>query len=208
MSRYYLEKIIPPYFSPDPSSDIWNQTFSLEKNKRYSIHAASGKGKSTFLNILIGFEKQYQGDIAYSEISLKALNSNEIALNRSKKWSVVFQDLKLIDHLTALENLNLQKGIKRLDSKDLLDRLGLFEKMDEQVSHLSWGEKQRLAIARALIKEFEFLLLDEPFSHLDERNKQICWDLISESCFDQKASVVLLGHHTMPELGIENILAL
>jgi ABC-type multidrug transport system ATPase subunit len=90
----------------------------------------------------------------------------------------------------------------------LLQRIGLIEKIDEKVSHLSWGEKQRVAIARSLQKEFEFLLLDEPFSHLDEDNKLICWDLIRQSCIDQQAGLVLLGHHSMPELKIENILAL
>ena len=131
----------------------------------YLIYGQSGSGKSTLLNLLAEFEKQTEGTIE------RCCSSNEIG--------VVFQSSNLLEELTVKENL-LIFGFSLEVIEEKLSKVNLLDKLNEKVKVLSGGEKQRLSIVRAVLKDIQVLLLDEPTGNLDEINSLIVFDLLKE----------------------------
>ena len=107
----------------------------------------------------------------------------------------MFQDFKLFNELTLLENIKIKNNLTSHKTDNeidfLIDRLGLSHKRNQIVKSLSLGQKQRVAIIRSLCQPFDFLLLDEPFSHLDEENIKILTEIIDEEIKNQKAGFIL-----------------
>ncbi len=168
-------------------SDIWQQNFELLPNKKYLISAQSGKGKSTFAHLLYGLRNDYTGEIFLvnennPQKNLKNLSLEEWGMLRQKKISMVFQDLRLFLELTALENIILKNELTNVFSleeiKELAKKLNILHILDHKTATLSYGERQRVAILRALAQPFSYLLLDEPFSHLDNQNIDIAKNMI------------------------------
>jgi ABC-type lipoprotein export system ATPase subunit len=189
---------------PHPLSDhkfhdesIWNSNFELDStlNSNILLNASSGKGKTTFSNILVGLRKDFSGCIEFDGKDINSISIHEWVEIRTKKISTVFQDLQLFPLLSAFENIQLKNEITHTFSEDqilnFLDNVGLIEQKDQKVSTLSMGQKQRVAIIRALCQPFEWLILDEPFSHLDIENSKICFDLIQSRCQKLKAGFIL-----------------
>src|SRR6185295_14901973 len=132
--------------------------------------APSGTGKSTLIAYLYGIRKDFSGTIRFgndSSISLKQWSEL-----RNKKIAVVFQDLRLFPQLTAMENIQLKNSFSKSKTEEeiiqLAAKLGIDHKLKSKCGNLSLGQQQRVAIIRSLCQPFEFLLLDEPFSHLDD----------------------------------------
>ncbi|MDG1245875.1 MAG: ATP-binding cassette domain-containing protein [Polaribacter sp.] len=172
-------------------SDIYLQESVLfEKGRKYLIRANSGHGKSSLLNIIYGSNANFDGNINYDGSS----NHNTFSF-RESKISYVFQDLKLFPDLTIFENIQLKNGLtnnKSVEEIDhLIDQVLLSHKRDNLVRNLSLGQKQRVAIIRALCQPFEFLLMDEPFSHLDEKNCGIISNIVSQELEKQNASLIM-----------------
>jgi ABC-type lipoprotein export system ATPase subunit len=120
----------------------------------------------------------------------------QMAEIRQKQVSVIFQDLRLFTQLTARENIELKRILftpiyeaSKID--EMAERLGITHILDNKVATCSYGERQRIAIIRALIQPFELLLMDEPFSHIDEKNTEKAVALILEECNKQNAGFVL-----------------
>lgn len=175
-----------------PSSDIYLQPEVIfEQGQRYLIRAQSGQGKTSLLNFIYGASFSYDGKITYNEM----FNKKEVLRYRIDKLSYVYQDLRLFPTLTAFENIILKNKLTYYKTEDqinsLIERVGLSHKRDTLVQTLSLGQRQRIALLRALCQPFELLLLDEPFSHLDDSNTTILREIIEEELQARNASLLL-----------------
>ena len=178
------------------ASDIWNSDISFVPGEWIKIKAPSGAGKTTLMNILYKTRHDYDGKIAWDGKNLQQITGDELALLRQQKVSVVFQDLRLFGNLTARENIELNRVLQtpyyeagRID--EMANVLGITHILDQKAGVCSYGEQQRIAIIRALVQPFEWLVMDEPFSHLDIANTQKAAGLIAEECTKRKAGFIL-----------------
>jgi lipoprotein-releasing system ATP-binding protein len=144
-----------------------------------SVVGPSGAGKTTLLQILGTLSKQDSGNISINGIRTNQLNGNKLARFRNQNIGFVFQFHQLLPEFNALENVcipgfiaNRPRNEVEERAKELLDFLGLLERLDHKPSELSGGEQQRVAVARALINDPEVILADEPSGNLDTENKQ------------------------------------
>lgn len=188
-----LKNIKPTYMSDVEisASDIYLQEKVLfEKSKKYLIRANSGHGKTSILNFIYGSNTNFEGVISYNENC-----NNSVVDFRKTKISYVFQDFKLFPSLTVFENIQLKntltnyKTVSEIDK--LIEQVLLGHKRDSLVKNLSLGQKQRVAILRALCQPFDFLLLDEPFSHLDKENILIISKIIIQEIEKRNASIIM-----------------
>lgn len=176
--------------------DIWNREISFTKNEQVKIVAPSGTGKTTLMHILYNIRNDYEGNIFYNANNVKAIDSNSLATIRQQQLSIIFQDLRLFQQLTAKENIELKRTMtkpfyptEKID--EMAQQLNITHILDQQTYKCSYGEQQRIAIIRALIQPFEILLMDEPFSHLDNDNTTKAALLIAAECDKRKAGFVI-----------------
>lgn len=202
-----LEQVVPlPLQGQIQQSDIWQCQQRLEKGRRYFIFAPSGSGKTTFQHLLYGMRKDYtgtariEGQLSEKEVStqgkdLQQLRLDQWAYIRQCRLSVVFQDLRLFPALSAMENIVLKNQLTQFKTTDAIRamaaQLGVEQLLDKKCGELSYGQRQRMAIVRALCQPFELLLLDEPFSHLDKENIRKACGLIAQECAAQGAGYAL-----------------
>lgn len=168
-------------YNHSPES-VWQSDFTLNFPSKLMLNASSGKGKSTFVNTLCGVRNDYEGQIKLDDRDIKTLSLHDWIELRKNKLSVVFQDLQLFGNLTTWENLQLKNSLTNHRSDQeieaMLDTLGMAHKKNQTCATLSLGQQQRVAIIRSLLQPFELLLMDEPFSHLDEENSCIALNMI------------------------------
>lgn len=161
----------------------------FERGKKYMVCAQSGHGKSSLLNFIYGSNLCFDGKITYHN------TVSDPFLFRRDKLSYVFQDLCLFNELTALENVQLKNNLTHYKSDHeiitMLERLLPSEKKNQPVGTLSLGQRQRVAVVRALCQPFEFLMLDEPFSHIDHSNAMMVAELITEEVNRQGAGLIV-----------------
>jgi len=172
-------------------SDIYLQKeVVFEKRKKYLLKANSGHGKSSILNFIYACNKNYTGKVIF-----EGNEDDSIISLRRKKLSYVFQDFKLFPKLTLWENIKIKNNLTNFKTDEhiliLIDKLGLLEKKDQLVETLSLGQRQRVSIIRSLCQPFDFLLLDEPFSHLDESNIEILTTILNQELEDQNAGFIM-----------------
>lgn len=177
-------------------SDIWNSRLSFQKGEYIKIKAPSGSGKTTLVHILYHLRKDFTGKIMLGEKSISDYDGPQLATMRQQQLSVIFQDLRLFPQLTARENIELkrilQAPIKEAVTIDeMADKLGLSHILDQKAGICSYGEQQRIAIIRALMQPFDWLIMDEPFSHLDSANTKKAADLINRECRERGAGLVI-----------------
>lgn len=171
-------------------SDIWNQSQIFESGKNYRIYAPSGSGKSSFFKLITKEIEANTGSIFFDKNNINSLDQSRI---RCQYISIIFQELELIDDITALENVMLRADLFNIQVSEVEE---MFKALDikalmNQASHLlSRGEKQRVAIIRALIGDFKFLLLDEAFSHLDESSRLLAIQLIQSQQASKQFAVI------------------
>lgn len=177
------------------SESIWGNHVVLESGKRIMLNASSGKGKSTFTMTTVGLRKDFSGSITYDGKDISNFTPTDWAEVRTRKVSVVFQDLQLFPKLSVKENLQLKNSLTNTYSdkelQDMLERLGIGDKWEQSCGLLSMGQQQRVAIIRALSQPYNWLIMDEPFSHLDSENTRISLELIHERTVEQGAGFVL-----------------
>lgn len=177
------------------AESIWGNKIELNSGERILLNASSGKGKSTFTLTSIGLRKDYSGEITYDGVDIKTFSPDDWTPIRQGKISVIFQDLQLFPNLSVEDNLilknMLQESMTIETLKKQLEFLGISDKWKQDCGLLSMGQQQRVAIARALSQPFEWLIMDEPFSHLDKENAQKCMQLIHERCEELGAGFVL-----------------
>jgi ABC-type lipoprotein export system ATPase subunit len=195
--QIFLQKIIPSFFNPSAvgGSQIWLQDVVFAKGIHTHIIAPSGTGKTSLIHFLYGIRKDYEGTVLYNKEDAKKFDAEKIALWRQQHISIVFQDLRLFTEQTVLQNLEIKRLLNpfHAESKivEMAKRLGIESKLSKLCSTCSYGEQQRIAIIRSLLQPFDFLLLDEPFSHLDEANRMKAMQLIEEEAAARNASIIL-----------------
>ncbi|MBN2736196.1 MAG: ATP-binding cassette domain-containing protein [Spirochaetales bacterium] len=199
MEEIHIKKIrVPVIEQVNPFSDLWQKDLVLEKGKLYQIAAPSGQGKTTFLSILFGLRSDFRGDILFDKENTRGFSLNKWIVCRRNSLSLMFQDLSLFPKLTALENIQLkQQQSGSIASKLIMDfakELSVNSILEKPVEHLSLGEAQRIAIIRCLAQPADFLLLDEPFSHLDSDLKTTAMALILEAAEKRKMALLLTSH--------------
>ncbi|MDC1259989.1 ATP-binding cassette domain-containing protein [Pseudomonadota bacterium] len=187
-------------FSVDGHKLISGINLNIQSQKDLLITGPSGIGKTSFLSILCGLQKPTQGNVIYNDINLYDMSENKIDDFRGKELGIVFQNFNLINSFTIKQNLDIANTVSKQNNNDqlydLLQRVGLAEKSHLQVSKLSVGEKQRLAVARAFIGKPKWIFCDEPTSSLDNKNTDIIINLIKEESLRCKASLILITHDT------------
>ncbi len=194
-----LSNLKPTYMSEAElsGSDIYLQKeVVFQKGQRYLLKANSGHGKSSVLNFIYGSNFNYTGEVSYSieETSIFNLRKTEI--------SYVFQDFKLFPSLTLFENIQLKnkltyyKSTEQIDA--LIEKMQLTHRRDSLVGTLSLGQRQRAAVIRALCQPFSFLLLDEPFSHLDNSNIKIIVEILNKELEERQAAVIITALDNLP----------
>lgn len=176
-------------------NSIWGNEIILESGKRILLNASSGKGKSTFTTVTVGLRKDYSGTITYDGKNINDFNPVEWSKIRQTMISVVFQDLQLFPKLTVKENLLLKNSLtdtfSEVELKQLLEQVEIEDKWEQKCGLLSMGQQQRVAIIRAMAQPFEWLMMDEPFSHLDIENTKRCMTIIHDRTIAQNAGFVL-----------------
>jgi putative ABC transport system ATP-binding protein len=192
--KIILNQIKPTYMSEDevsPSDIYLSDHVVFEKGKKYLVKANSGHGKSSFLNFIYGSNISYSGTISYETGQEK----NALFDFRKNRLSYVFQDFKLFSDLTVFENIQIKNALTHYKTEaeihQLIDRVQLSHRSDTLVRNLSLGQRQRVAILRAICQPFDYILLDEPFSHLDNSNIKILTEILNEELERQQASLIL-----------------
>jgi len=174
-------------------------SFRVAKGETVAIVGASGAGKSTLLALLAGLDLPTSGEIWLDGSELTALDEDGRAAVRAEKVGFVFQSFHLVPSLNALENVMLPlelagRSAPRDSALDILDAVGLKDRLRHYPSQLSGGEKQRVAIARAFATEPSVLFADEPTGNLDARTGQNIMNIMFELNRDSSTTLVLVTH--------------
>ncbi|MFO0948937.1 MAG: ABC transporter ATP-binding protein [Planctomycetota bacterium] len=178
-------------------------TLSIEHGEMVAIMGSSGSGKSTLLNILGCLDRPSAGKYWLDGIDVSEMSRDQRALIRNEKIGFCFQNFNLLARTTALENVMMPMSYSFRDTSErewqeraeqLLERVGLKDRMDHEPSQLSGGQQQRVAIARALINNPPVLLADEPTGALDSRTSEEILQLFEELHAEQGITVILVTH--------------
>ena len=192
-----LDHIMPvPLASIQHGSDsIWGNYVELKAGKHILLNASSGKGKSTFTMTTFGLRKDYDGKVLFDGKDIKLFTPNDWTSIRQQVISVIFQDLQLFPNLSVAENLMIKNRLSDAYTEkellSMLEQLEIDNKWDQQCGLLSMGQQQRVAIVRSLCQPFKWLIMDEPFSHLDNENAKRCITMINDRCKELSAGFVL-----------------
>ena len=192
-----LQKVLPVFFEENTVGDsqIWNKAVSFSKGENVHIIAPSGSGKTSLIHFLYGLRNDYKGHISYDSNDIKNFDVEKFSTWRKQHISIVFQDLRLFPEQTVFQNLEIKRLLFPFHAENnivaMAERLGIESKLHKVCKTCSYGEQQRIAIIRALQQPFDFLLLDEPFSHLDERNRKKAMDLMEEESKKRDATIIL-----------------
>ena len=174
MESITLQQVLPDAFAGNPEppkSDLWLHDVTFRKGEYYLVEAASGTGKSSLCSFLYGARTDYAGRILFDAADCRTLSVAQWGELRRRSLSMLFQDLRLFGELTVAENLALKNELTHFLTPDRIERLleaaGIAGKRDTPAGKLSFGQQQRVAFIRCLCQPFDFILLDEPVSHLD-----------------------------------------
>lgn len=206
MKEIALHNVLPLVFAEtegyDASgSDVWQKDLIFEKEKIYLIEANSGTGKSSLCSYIYGYRKDYEGEILFDGKDIKLMSTNDIVQIRQKSLSLLWQELRLFPELTAMENVVIKNDLTKFQSQQQIDTwfemLGIADRKNYKIGHMSFGQQQRVAMIRSLCQPFDFIFVDEPVSHLDDTNSKIMGDIMVEEARRQGAGVIVtsIGKH-------------
>jgi putative ABC transport system ATP-binding protein len=175
-------------------------SLSVHAGSRSAIVGPSGSGKTTLLGLCAGLDRPTSGTVALNGVGLNGLNEDELAQVRNQHVGFVFQTFQLIPTLTALENvvvpieLRGESGVRRR-AKELLEQVGLGDRLNHYPAQLSGGEQQRVSLARAFINQPKILFADEPTGNLDGETAEKISDLLFELNEATGTTLVLVTHN-------------
>lgn len=200
-----VENLSKEYATPNgPLRILSNISFDLKPGAAVSIMGPSGSGKSTLLYILGALEPPSSGRVSLDGLDPFSLRPKELAAFRNRQLGFIFQDHCLLPQCSVIENVLTPTLVAERDgdvttrARELLKRVGLGERLDHRPAQLSGGEKQRTALARALIMKPRLLLCDEPTGNLDQKSASVVADLLLEVLRDSDTSLIVVTHS--PEL--------
>ena len=181
--------------------------FSLDNGSHLIISGPSGSGKSTLINLMSGLYRPTSGHLSFESNDYSKLTDKEIDEMRAKNFGLIFQRLHLIKHLTVEQNILLGfNKIKLPNIEKLIEDIGLTAKKKQLAKDLSFGESQRVAIARGVVNNPKIIFADEPTSSLDDENTTRVLKLISAQANKNKSSIVISTHDERVKKFFKNIL--
>ena len=198
MSIVQFENVSRIYTSGDHELRALDRvSFTLDEGKFIVILGPSGAGKSTLLNLLGGLDSPSEGKITVNGKDISKLSDNELADYRASTVGFVFQFYNLIPTLTVYENVKLVSEISKnaLGAKEMIDKVGLLDHLNNFPSELSGGEQQRISIARALCKNPKILLCDEPTGALDSETGVMVLKLLLDMARNYGKTIVIVTHN-------------
>lgn len=184
---------------------VWGNTLLLDSNKNYLLSSQSGKGKTTFISYLYGSRLDYSGAILVNGQDWNNISQNDKSNLRKDQISILPQSIKLFPKLSALDNLRIKNSLTKHKTEEellkLIDDFGLSDQTNQLAGTLSQGQQQRIGLIRSTLQPFDFLILDEPFSHIDQQNIELAIQLIHGACKENNAGFLIstLG----PTYGLE-----
>ena len=214
MEKIEFLNVLPQVFAQrdDIKSGIWRQEKVFEKGKLYLIEAESGKGKSTFCSYVTGYRHDYSGKVMFDGKDTKAYKENMWTAIRQRHIALLFQELRLFPELTAYENVEIKNRLTQWKSRKQIEtwfeRLGIADKLSTKVGRMSFGQQQRVAMVRSLVQPFDFLLADEPISHLDDANAATMGEVMMEEARAQGAGVIVTSIGKRILLDYDDVVAL
>jgi putative ABC transport system ATP-binding protein len=177
-------------------------SFSVGNGEFVAIVGPSGCGKTTLLNILGALDRPTSGKVYIDGIDISKLANKDLAIVRSRKLGFVFQDFNLLSRMSVVENVELplfiagaDPALSRKRSMSLLSRLGIAQKANRNVNNISGGERQRVAVARALANDPKIVLADEPTGNLDTKNTELMMNLMKQLNQDFGKTLVVITHN-------------
>lgn len=201
IGKISLRRLLPVVFRgaenepPVCNSQLWlREEIIFERGQHYIIEAESGTGKSSLCAYIYGSRHDYDGQILFDDRDIRTIDIKGWCELRRSSLAYLPQEMGLFPELTAMENIEIKNRLTGFRSRQeimtMLRRLEVDNKADTPASRLSVGQQQRVAIVRALCQPFDFLLIDEPVSHLDSRNNAIVADLIHEEASRLGAAII------------------
>lgn len=178
-----------------------NASLEIKDGELAAIIGKSGSGKTTLLNLLGGLDKATSGKVFHNDTEITSLNDEKLADFRLNHIGFVFQFFDLLPELTAAENILLPAKLAKKSAEqyaEIIENIGLSERVNHYPAQLSGGQQQRAAIARALINEPEILLCDEPTGNLDERSGNEVMELLLKMNREQGKTILIVTHN--PEI--------
>ena len=206
MNNISFDQVTPHVFLQRGNlhSEVWQQPkLTFEKGKFYLVEAESGRGKSTFCSYIM---------VKFDETDICLLSTTDWVNVRQRNVSQLFQELRLFPELTALENVMLKNQLTHFKTENEIrqwfEQLGIADKINTRVGQMSFGQQQRVATLRALVQPFDFLLADEPISHLDDFNADTLGELMAKEAKSQGAALIVTSIGKHPSLQYDKILKL
>ena len=199
-----LQQLCPIFLESDKinQSQVWNDELVFKPGEKIQLVAPSGSGKTSFIHLLYGLRKDFNGNIFFDDKNISNFTAEETAALRRSRLSIVFQDLRLFANHSVTENIEVKKNLnpfqEALPVTEMAERLGIGSKLSQAAGICSYGEQQRIAIIRALQQPFEYLILDEPFSHLDDANSRKAMTLIEEEALKRNAGIIFADLNEVP----------
>lgn len=196
MNSITLTNVLPQVFrnSEPCGSQVWLQSLTLERGCRVCIAAESGRGKSSLLSFIYGNRRDYDGTIAFDGTDIRTLGIEQWCDVRCRHLALLPQELRLFPELTALQNIDIKNRLTGYMSEErimeMLAILGVTDRANTPCGRMSVGQQQRVALVRALCQPFDFILLDEPVSHLDRENNLRAAALVEEEATRTGAGII------------------
>lgn len=196
INKIRLEHLLPRVFVNEtlPPSDIWKQDLTLLRGETYQIEAASGGGKSSLCAFIYGSRTDFEGRLLFNDEDTASFSIGRWQELRRSHIAYLPQELSLFPELTAIENILLKNSLTDYVADSLIDEwmeeLGIADRRDYPAGRMSIGQQQRVAIIRSLCQPFDFILLDEPVSHLDPENNRIAAAIISREARRRGAAII------------------
>lgn len=200
MSVLKIEQLKKSFITPSgkklPIIDV--NTFSLNEGEFYGMHGESGSGKTTFLHLIAGILRPDSGLIELQGRDVGKMPTSERDALRASKIGYVFQSFNLLQGFSCLENLEIAMSFSGNLNTDiaveLLERVGLKERMSYYPHQLSVGQQQRVALARAMVNHPKLILADEPTGNLDPANAEIAVELLRDLCEEKNITLLVVSH--------------
>ena len=183
------------------ASEVWLKHLDIAKPQSYLVYAESGTGKSSLCAYLYGNRRDYDGKILFDGEDVGTYTPEKWSRLRREALAYLPQQLSLFPELTAIDNVLLKNRLtdysSEADIRLMFQQLAIDNRADVVAGRLSIGQQQRVAIIRALVQPFDFLLLDEPVSHLDARNNEVVAQMIAAEARKRGASIIAtsVGNH-------------
>lgn len=195
-----LERVLPRVFRGSDTeeacrrSQVWLSDLTFSRGQCCLIEADSGAGKSSLCSFIYGNRRDYDGTIRFDGTDIRTFSPQKICQLRQRSLAWMPQEMRLFPELTVMENIELKNRLTGTKTSGeimaMLEALGVAEKAGQMASRLSVGQQQRVAVVRALCQPFDFLLLDEPVSHLDPRTAAQAATLIQDEAARQGAGII------------------